>query len=172
MGNKITFNLENRGFGVRQAFPIHVYGKLYLDWRSLYSDAPRRTPMSRQGFKGRIVRYYRLWGALDEEAVEHCLFDPHHKFDIGGVVYRIKCSITGLAYYGISDSPDVRVDSHSKARSCSSIKLYQHIERFGWKNMDVEEVTRLKCTRENLLKIERALINLDDTLWPNGLNMK
>ena len=172
MGKKCEFNLENRGFGIRQAFPIFAYGKLYLDWLPLYLDAPRKTPMSRGGFRGRIIRYYRLWGALDQKAVEYCFFDPHHRFDIGGVIYRITCEVTGLMYYGISDNPDVRIDTHSKGKAGSTIRLYQHIEKYGWQNMAVEEVARLKCTRAHLLKIERALIKLDDTPWPNGLNMK
>jgi hypothetical protein len=111
-----------------------------------------------------------LWGALDDAAVEHCLYDRSHKFDIGGILYEIRQQSTGLLYYGITDCLILRLRVHIAYSTRSTFYLHQQIKTFGASDFFVRHVTKMRCKKANLLEIEHAMIVCHNTAWPNGMN--
>lgn len=157
-------------FGLGRVLPIYYRGSVYHDHRSLYRAAQSKPRMQINGFRSRLIRYHMLWGALDDAAVEHCLFDGSHKFDIGGILYEIRQQSTGLLYFGITDCLILRLRAHVTYSSRSTAYLHQQIKAFGARDFSVREVARMRCRRKNLLEMERAMIMHHNTVWPNGLN--
>lgn len=157
-------------FGLGRVLPLCYRGNLYHDHRSLYQAAQSKPRMQLSGFRSRLIRYHMLWGALDDAAVEHCLYDSSHKFDIGGILYEIRQQSTGLLYYGITDCLILRLRAHILYSNRSTAFLHQQITAFGIRDFFVREVARMRCSRDDLLEMERAMIVHRDTVWPNGLN--
>lgn len=171
MSDTFTFNFSKGSYSVQKAFPIRFYGKTYLDHVSLFRNAPQRPAVTQGGFKSRITRLYNLWGALSQADVEQCMFDRLHKFDIGGIIYQIVHADSGLTYFGITDNPVGRIKCHMKSRMAPSVCLHVHVKKYGITAFDIKEFARLRCPRDRLIEIERALIHEYGTIWPNGLNM-
>jgi hypothetical protein len=165
----IMIGATPRSFSLKPVMPIYYRGLCFSDYRLLYRASPRKPSVTIGGFRSRLIRYYRLWGDLDEVAVEHCLFDRNHKFDIGGIVYMIRQQSTGLRYYGITDSLLCRMRAHVNYSTNSNAHLHRQIKTCGIVDFDVHEVAKV-YDRRTLLDLERHLILSRNTLWPCGLN--
>ena len=89
-----------------------------------------------------------------------------------GVVYKITCLPTGKSYVGKTNVElDKRIKEHrgksSKCRFLSNV-----LQEYGWDN-NFKVETLYECDDDDLLNLmERKLIEENNTLSPNGYNMK
>ncbi len=92
---------------------------------------------------------------------------------IKGYIYRLTCPI-GKMYYGQTDvSVDHRCHVHmlySQDDKYVHIAIYEAIRKYGWENFKKETV--LECELHELDFYETKYIKDDNTLVPNGYNMK
>ena len=84
-------------------------------------------------------------------------------------IYKIANNINGKSYIGQSKNCEYRLCYH-KSPSVNYAPIDKTINEFGKENFTFSIL--LECPSEMLDVWERDMINLHDTLYPNGYNMK
>lgn len=149
---------------------VMLWGELYTDARDVYRNAPNEPRISEQGFKGRIRKRFKLVGYLTPDFIEHALFTGTLGYEGGGGIYVARQKSTGLLYYGISQCPEERIESHLLYYSRRKYRLHVAMADAGPDDFTFEIIFQGDILRANLRMIERALILSAGSLWPNGFN--
>jgi len=98
---------------------------------------------------------------IREEEIKECM-GPQ------GVIYKITCKPTGMAYVGQTIDLKRRLQSHkSKTSVCTYLK--NAIQKYGWDNFEVE--TLWEGNIELLCDMEVKFIKEYNTMAPNGYNL-
>jgi len=99
---------------------------------------------------------------IKEEEIKECM-GPQ------GVIYKITCKPTGMAYVGKTIRLKRRLQEHRSEKSCCTY-LKNAIQKYGWDNFEVETLWE---GNSNLLSdMEKECIAKHDTLVPNGYNIR
>ena len=87
-----------------------------------------------------------------------------------GWLYRIKHKVNKKAYIGQTIRPiQVRLEEHQKGKSKGCRLIYNAIKKYGWKNFDIDYYD---CPDEDLNDHEEFLVEVLETLTPNGYNLR
>ncbi len=87
-----------------------------------------------------------------------------------GIIYKIICKSTGLAYIGQTvQELKIRISQHKDQRSYCRC-LSDAIKKYGWNNFEV--VTLWKGHSKLLSDMENKFISEHNTLVPNGYNLR
>jgi group I intron endonuclease len=98
---------------------------------------------------------------IREEEIKECM-GPQ------GVIYKITCKPTGMAYVGQTIDLNRRLQCHkSKTSDCTYLK--NAIQKYGWDNFEVE--TLWEGNIELLCDMEKECIAEHNTMAPNGYNL-
>lgn len=98
---------------------------------------------------------------IREEEIKECM-GPQ------GVIYKITCKPTGMAYVGQTIDLKRRLQCHkSKTSDCTYLK--NAIQKYGWDNFEVE--TLWEGNIELLCDMEKECIAEHNTMAPNGYNL-
>ena len=86
-----------------------------------------------------------------------------------GYVYIIT-SQTGKSYIGqTTRAIEKRFEEHEKGQSTSCRGIYGAINKYGWKNFEIDWY---ECPDDELNKHEKWMVNLMGTLSPGGYNLR
>ena len=98
---------------------------------------------------------------IREEEIKECM-GPQ------GVIYKITCKPTGMAYVGKTIRLKRRLQEHRSEKSCCTY-LKNAIQKYGWDNFEVETLWE---GNSNLLSdMEVKFIEEYNTMAPNGYNL-
>jgi group I intron endonuclease len=98
---------------------------------------------------------------IREEEIKECM-GPQ------GVIYKVTCKPTGMAYVGQTIDLKRRLQCHkSKTSDCTYLK--NAIQKYGWDNFEVE--TLWEGNIELLCDMEKECIAEHNTMAPNGYNL-
>jgi len=98
---------------------------------------------------------------IKEEEIKECM-GPQ------GIIYKITCKPTGMAYVGQTIDLKRRLQCHkSKTSDCTYLK--NAIQKYGWDNFEVE--TLWEGNIELLCDMEKECIAEHNTMAPNGYNL-
>lgn len=156
-----------RGF---PPFAIMFWGQIFTNPIDIYHNSPIPPEISEQGFIGRIRKRLKVVGYLTEEFVLHALYTGTSGYEGGGGVYFGRQKSTGFVYYGISDCPEERIGSHFSYYTRRRSRLHIAMAEAGPSDFQFSIMFQGNILRADLMRIERALIELENTRWPNGFN--
>jgi group I intron endonuclease len=87
-----------------------------------------------------------------------------------GWLYRIKHKIYKKAYIGQTIRPiQDRLEEHRKGKSKKCRLIYRAIQKYGWEDFDIDWY---ECPDADLNDHEEFLVEVLETLTPNGYNLK
>lgn len=153
-------------------YPIWCWGMPHASINELYDNAPFQSPIKPRSFERRLIARLDVTGALTQASIARAYADRERAYEGGGAVYEINQLSTGMRYVGITSHPEHRKRSHFGCPpSCNSL-LAREMRRCGRRDFRFRIIVKGDIKRADLRRIERALIESEDTFWPNGFNAR
>ncbi|MEQ9693105.1 GIY-YIG nuclease family protein [Shimia sp. SDUM112013] len=110
-------------------------------------------------------------GKLTVDCILRALLSNTLNYEGGGGLYFFKQISAGLKYFGRSDCPEERIESHLRYYLKSKGRLHLEMAKYGLDDFECDVIFQGDILRSDLRKIEKALIRSENTIWPNGLNV-